>query len=125
MKSVLVVEDDAGQLKALQLRLQEEGLTVFTATTVVEALDVCRNNTPDLILLDIMLPGGQNGFDFLEQIHHEERLASIPVIVATNLDSEQEVSKVLGVTGYYIKSQTSLDQLIASVLKQLETVQAK
>lgn len=74
---------------------------------------------PDLVLLDIMLPGGLNGFDVLEQMKREETLRKIPVVILTNLDTEEKTSKLIGADDYIIKANTSLAEIVAKIKSKL------
>jgi DNA-binding response OmpR family regulator len=88
---------------------------VISAGTGAEGLHLAENQKPDLLLLDIILPGGMNGFDVLEQIKRNDSLKDIPVIVLTNLDSETVIAKKIGAADYMIKSETSLDEMIVKI----------
>jgi DNA-binding response OmpR family regulator len=75
----------------------------------------------DLILLDLMMPK-VDGFDVLKEL--KNRVDETPVIIATNLNAEKDVSRVLelGVTNYYVKSDTTLDEIVQNVKRALEMV---
>ena len=64
-----------------------EEFSIVGATTGQEGLTLVQSEKPDLILLDIMPPGGMNGFDVLEKLEADPSSKQIPVIVLTNLDS--------------------------------------
>jgi DNA-binding response OmpR family regulator len=78
-------------------------------------LDIIRNAKPDLVLLDIMLPGGMNGFDVLEEIRGDENTAKLKVIVMSNLDSEEKEARLIGVEDYIIKANTSIDEVMKKI----------
>ena len=63
-------------------------------------------------MLDIMLPGGMNGFDVLEKLKADPLTEKIPVVVLTNLDSEEKVAKTIGACDYIVKSDTTKDELV-------------
>lgn len=121
MKTLLLIEDDKTQIQALQKGLAKlcTSCNLLVANTVGEAQEICKKQTPTLIVLDIMLPGGKNGFDFIEQIEPNSELAQVPILVATNLDSEEKVSQMLGVKEYFIKAQTPLDVLVNKIAQYL------
>lgn len=84
MNKILLVEDDNGFRELLTEALEREGLCVSVATDGFEALTLMEKDTPELILLDLMMPG-MDGFSMLMQ-----RKNQLPVIVISALDSEEE-----------------------------------
>lgn len=121
-KMVLVVEDEANLEKLLQEKLQSLGIKVVGATTGQQALARIKENDGNigLILLDIMLPGGMNGFDVLEQIKANPVLKPIPVIVLSNLDTEQKTALDIGAIDYIVKSNLSLDEVVLKIKNHLQ-----
>ena len=87
--------------------------------TAKEALRNIKTVSPNVILLDIMLPGGMNGFDLLEELKRDSVLKKIPVVVLTNLDSENDVAKKIGADEYMVKSDTTIDKVVTLVQKYL------
>jgi two-component system, response regulator, stage 0 sporulation protein F len=81
-KHVLVVEDDAGIRTLIQDVLCDRGYTVAVAQSGTEALDEIREHPPDLVLLDLMLPG-MNGWMFLQERERDRELVTIPVLVVS------------------------------------------
>ncbi len=79
-KHVLVVEDDPGIRSLLHDILRESGYTVSLAETGDAALEQMRQQRPDLVLLDLMLPG-MNGWTFLRTRERDRELATVPVLV--------------------------------------------
>jgi CheY-like chemotaxis protein len=62
-----------------------------------------------------MLPGGMNGFDVLEQLQKDPNVKSIPVIILTNLDSEEVTAKKIGSVEYIVKTNMTLDDVVKKV----------
>lgn len=118
-KQILIIDDDLNLYKAYQEMFDSSKYAVSSAATGKEALDSITTNPPDLIILDIMLPGGLNGFDVLEKIESNPKHQSIPVIVLTNLDSEEKVAKSIGAKKYFVKANTTKEQIIQSVTSYL------
>ncbi len=114
MKTLLIIEDDKSQLQILQDKFAAE-YRVLTAGTVADGWTLVQKELPDLVILDIMLPGGMNGFDLLEQLKKDSRFRAIPVLVVTNLDTEEEVTRKIGVADYLIKANTSIDEIATKV----------
>lgn len=120
MKTILIVEDDVSQQTILKEKL-ESTYRVLTALTARDAWVLVQKEHPDLMTLDIMLPGGMNGFDLLEQLKKDPASASLPVLVLTNLDTEEEVTRKIGVADYLVKTNTSMDAIAAKINKLLGT----
>lgn len=120
LKKVVIVEDDLDQVKALNVRLISRGYVAAIAMNAVSALTVIENERPDLILLDLGLPGG-DGYSVLEKLRGKPDLASIPVIVVTSRTELRDKVRSFdaGVRYYFEKPFDSEDLLavIESVLK--------
>src|SRR5690348_17043817 len=85
-RKILVVEDDPDQLEAIRGNLKAAGFAIGTATNGVDALVKTRSVSPDLIVLDLMLPQ-LNGLDICKTLREDPATASIPVIMLTGMDS--------------------------------------
>ena len=85
MATVLVVDDKASVRTLLREYLTEEGFRVVAAGDGQEALFVARHEKPDVILLDIMMPG-RGGLSTLATLRQDERLKSVPVVLVTGMD---------------------------------------
>ncbi len=114
-KTVLLVEDDESLVNILKTRLEEAGLEVKAVNNVKDALSLIKENHPGLLLLDIMLPGGMNGFDLLERLKSDGLIKSFPVIVLTNLDTEQKTALEIGASDYIVKANISIDGVVEKV----------
>ena len=96
---VLVIEDDDKSADLMRLQLEQEGLTVQRACSAEEGFQNLNQQTPDLIILDILLPG-INGWAFLQHIREQPRFASLPVVIVSITNDAQKglslgASKVL------------------------------
>lgn len=90
---ILVIDDDEGIREALQLTLEMEGYTVFTAANGKVGLEFLSSQMPRLILLDLMMPV-MNGWAFLEAVEKDPVLATIPIVVMTAFrESEESVKR--------------------------------
>ncbi len=117
MTTVLLVEDDKFLSALLKNRLEKDGLNVIHASDGEEAINILRSSVkPDLTLLDIILPK-KNGFEVLEELQHDPVLKKIPVIIISNLGQDDDIAKgkSFGVIAYYIKAQTSIDDLVTQI----------
>jgi|WetSurMetagenome_2_1015567.scaffolds.fasta_scaffold1306145_1 DNA-binding response OmpR family regulator len=118
-KKVLIVEDERLIAKPIAMKLQFSGFEVKNAYDGEEALKMMKEEKFDVVLLDLMMPR-VDGFDVLREL--QKRGDTTPIIVATNLNQEADVSKVLelGVTNYYVKSDTTLDEIVENIKRALE-----
>jgi len=115
MKKILLVEDDLYLQRIYTLKLTNNGYQVFLALNSDQALDLAKREQPNLIILDIMIPGKMNGFELLDIFKKDEKTKKIPVIILTNLDLEKEKAKELGASDYLLKSDTDLNDLIRRI----------
>jgi len=104
MKKIVLIEDDADLYSLIQYNLDKEGFTVVGSQTGKGALEMCRRERPDLIILDIMLPDS-DGLDICKGIRAHPELAHIPVIFLTARASETDriVGLELGANDYIVK----------------------
>ena len=91
---ILVVDNEPQNIRLLQIRLQADGYTVLPANSGQEALEVVQAEAPDLILLDIMMPG-MNGFEVCQQIRADESTQFIPVVMVTALAEKEDRIKAI------------------------------
>ncbi|MBX6772835.1 MAG: response regulator [Chloroflexi bacterium] len=96
-ESVLLIDDDPGfvRLLARVLTANDPGLRILEASSALEGLEIARSQRPDLILVDLLIPGF-SGYDFLEAIRRDERLRNIDVIAMSARDIDEEASLVIG-----------------------------
>ena len=92
-KTILVV-DDAPEIIDLIASILREDYQVKAATRGEKALEIARKSAPDIILLDIMMPG-MDGYEMLANLKREELLSSIPVIFLTGKSDEASETKAL------------------------------
>lgn len=118
---ILLAEDDRLICRAYEASLKQEGFEVVLAGDGEEALQKISDFTPDLILLDLIMPN-KNGFEFLEAIKPDAKLKKIPVIVLSNLgqDSDVERAKALGAVDYLIKSDSSIQKIVEKASEYLK-----
>ena len=104
MKKILLVEDDADLFALLKYNLEKEGFQMVGTQTGRGAIDLCRRERPDLILLDIMLPDS-DGLDICRGIRQHSELAHIPIIFLTAraTESDRIIGLELGANDYIVK----------------------
>lgn len=113
MSKILLIEDDIFLSSLLKNRFQKEGFDIQLVGDGNEAMKAVKDQKPDLILLDIILPG-KSGFEVLEEMRTDPHTARIPVMIISNLGQESDVEKgkELGVVDYLVKSRVSIDFLV-------------
>jgi two-component system KDP operon response regulator KdpE len=122
-KKILIVDDDSQLLLGLAPRLKANGYSVVTAADAIAALGVARKETPDLIILDLGLPGG-DGFLVLERLGNMAELSAIPVIVLSARDPGENKRRALsGGAKAYLQKPPDNHELLAAIRQALgETV---
>ncbi len=116
---VLLVEDDAGMRTVLAARLQQLGVDCIQVADGESAVTAVRAHAPDLIVLDVGLPG-RDGFDVVDELRRD-RARSTPLIVYTarELDSDDRAGLTLGLTRWLTKARTTESDLVATVRELL------
>ena len=104
---ILVVDDDTQLLSLIRLSLQKQGFSVFTATSGKEGLSLFHQIAPDVVILDIMMPG-MDGWEVCSRLR---QVSSVPIILLTALDSEQNIVDGLmgGADDYLVKPFTAAE----------------
>jgi two-component system, cell cycle response regulator len=116
---ILLIEDDADTRQLLKIRLESEGYTTAFAADAVTALRVARDEKPDLILLDMGLPGG-DGVVVMDRLKTFPALAHIPVIVVSAREpTSTEARATEAGAQAYLQKPIDMDQLFAAVRSAL------
>src|SRR6266513_2833433 len=120
MSTVLVVEDSPVAREVVMKILQREGYEVLGACNGVEAMDLLQSTTPDLMLLDVMMPE-KDGITLLQELRDEPQYKELPVILLTALSDETRMKRAreLGVCEYLVKTRFSYDELVDQVGKHV------
>jgi CheY-like chemotaxis protein len=117
-KKILVVDDEQDVLKALKIRLKANGYHVLLASDSVEAFSMANEERPDLVILDILLPGG-GGFVVAERLKQSPTTHHIPIIFLTGISGGEEKAYRLGASGYIMKPYDS-EKLLETIHDALE-----
>ena len=80
---ILIVDDDLDLTRALQAILENQGYVVNSAPNKIEGMEKVRADKPDLILLDVMMIGGQDGFEMSRELKKDPQLKDIPILMLT------------------------------------------
>ena len=120
-KKILIVEDESALQDAMREFLLAEKFAVVVASDGEMALKLAKNENPDLILLDIILPK-KNGFDVLIELKADDVMKKIPVILLTNLESADDVDRAfsLGVSTYLVKANYKLEEIVEKIKEILK-----
>ncbi len=118
-KKILIVEDDTFLQGLAATKLSKEGYTVSVASNVEDATKYLAADTPDFVLLDLVIPGG-DGYSVLKTFRETEKTKTTPIIIFSNLAEDKDIIKAreLGATDFMIKSNFTLDEL-ADKIKSL------
>ncbi|MCP6719274.1 MAG: response regulator [Patescibacteria group bacterium] len=120
-KKILIVEDDKFLRELISRKLNDEGFEVLEAVDGEEGIKKIKEEKPDLILLDLILPS-IDGFEVLSRMKEDPSLSSIPVIILSNLGQKEEVEKglKLGATDYLIKAHFTPREIIEKIKNVLK-----
>jgi two-component system, OmpR family, alkaline phosphatase synthesis response regulator PhoP len=121
MKKILIVDDEPNIVMSLEYTFKKNNFEVFIARDGQEALDILKNQFPDIIILDIMMPL-VDGFETLEQIKKNEQLNHCKVLFlsAKNKESDIEKGMALGADAYLTKP-FSIKKVVEQVNELLES----
>lgn len=119
-KKILLVEDEELILELLQRKLSQEGYQVSVARDGQEGLKLMKAVSPDLVLLDIVMPK-MGGFEVMEEMSKDRDLRRIPVIIISNSGQPVELdrAKELGAKDWLIKTEFDPQEVVEKVVKQI------
>lgn len=120
-KKILIVEDDKFLREPIVQKLLKEGFDVLESIDGESALKIAREEKPDLMFLDLVLPG-ISGYEVLSSLKAEKELSNIPVIILSNLGGREDVDKALklGAIDYMIKAHFSPGEIAAKAKEVLK-----
>ncbi len=118
-KTILIVDDDKDVLYGMNIRLRASGYNVVVATDAISVISTGRKEKPDLIILDIGLPGG-DGFLVMERLRSLYDLAFVPVIVVSAREPAGNRERALkaGAQAYFQKPVDN-EEILAAIRKAL------
>lgn len=120
-KTILIIEDDKFLRELIAQKLFKEEYNVSEAIDGEEGIKKIKEEKPDLVLLDLILPG-IDGFEVLSQIKENSSLVQIPVIILSNLGQKEDVEKglKLGAVDYLIKAHFTPGEIIEKIKSALQ-----
>ena len=114
-KRILVIEDDPASLRLMQYILEHKGYEVLTAVNGLDGLKKARSEEPDLVILDVMLPG-MDGFDICYHLRAEPQTAKLPILMLSAKAREVDRDTGLKVgADYYITKPVDPAEIISNV----------
>ena len=119
--TIFIIEDDKFLRELIVRKLNDEGFDVSEAIDGEEGIKGIKEKKPDLILLDLVLPG-IDGFEVLSQIKSDSELSSIPVIIISNLGQKEDIEKgmKLGAADYLIKAHFDPNEIVEKIKTTLK-----
>lgn len=113
---ILIAEDDSFNAKGYEIKLLEAGYIVEVVSSGIRVIDTARAKKPDLIILDLIMPG-KDGFEILKELKKDPDLQKIKVIVISNLSQSEDIKRVkdLGADDYMTKTNISLHEVCKKV----------
>ncbi|MEM9844351.1 MAG: response regulator [Pseudomonadota bacterium] len=113
-KKVLLIEDEQNIIEAVKFILSRDGWDVNTHSNGHDAIDAVRHRAPDLVILDVMLPG-KSGFDILSEIRSDQTLNGLPVLMlsARGQAKDMEMAVRAGASRYMTKPFSNAEVLDA------------
>lgn len=115
-KKILIIEDDPFLQSMYVTKLEANGYDVVSQEDGSKGFSSVQEESPDLILLDILLPG-KDGFEILEELKADKSAKEIPVILLTNLGQRKDIERglELGAVDYLIKAHFTPSEVIAKI----------
>jgi len=115
-KKILIIEDDKFLRELISQKLLKEGYDIAEAVDGEKGVKSVKDEKPDLILLDLILPG-MDGFEVLVKIKEDSEIAQIPVIILSNLGQKDDIEKGLkmGAVDYLIKAHFTPGEIISKI----------
>lgn len=121
MKKILIVDDEPNIVMSLEYTFKKNGYEVFIARDGQEALDILKNEIPDIIILDVMMPL-VDGYATLEEIKKDNRLEKCKVVFLTAKTKESDIEKGLSLgANLYMTKPFSIKKLLEQVESLLDS----
>lgn len=120
-KKIMWVEDDVFLSDIISKKCETNHCELLHAINYDETFELLKDSMPDVIILDILLPG-KNGYEILERLRKEEKTKNLPIIILSNFGQKEEIEKGIrmGADKYLIKATLTLDEILGEVTKVME-----
>jgi two-component system, cell cycle response regulator len=115
-KKILIIEDELGLSEMYKMKFEKEGFNVFTASNGEDGIVIAKRELPDLVLLDIVMPG-MDGFEVLRKLRADPVTEDLKIFVFSNLGQDDEIERGLqeGADKYLIKANLTPGQLLTKI----------
>jgi CheY-like chemotaxis protein len=102
---ILVVEDQDSIRRMIEALVQARGYQVTAVSSGAKAIDVALTDAPDIVLLDLNLPGQYDGFDVCQKLRADPATHNVPVVIISAMDDDESRARAgaAGATAYYTK----------------------
>ena len=119
-KKILIIEDEKIISDLLERKLTREGYSVVITTNGIDGLAKMKEDRPDIVLLDIIMPK-MGGFEVMEEMNKDKMLKDIPVIVVSNSGQPVEIDRIkkMGAKDWLIKTEFDPQEVLDKVKKQI------
>ncbi len=119
-KSVLIIEDEPALREAIKLKFEKRDITAFTAETGEEGLEILKKEKPNLLWLDMLLPG-ISGTEVLRAVRANKETEKLKVVVVSVSSGDEKIQEMfrMGALDYIIKSNFSINEIVDKVEKML------
>lgn len=116
LKKILVIEDEPALREAINIKLENEGFCCLLASSAEEGLKILEQEKPDLVWLDLLMPG-MGGFAFLEKIRKQKKWKDLIVVIVSVSASSEKIRRAfeLNVADYLVKSQFQLGDIVKRI----------
>lgn len=123
-KKILMVEDDVFFSNMVAIKLSNLKCILKTASNGSDAFLALEKEKPDVIVLDLLLPGDMDGFEILTKVKSNSNLKNIPVVILSNLNDPKDVERgiKLGAFRYLTKALVSLDEIVDNIESALTSI---
>ena len=113
MSKILIAEDEKVLLKVLKDRFEDNGWKVTATHNGEEAVNKAKSGSYDLVILDLIMPK-MDGFEALKEIRKISEYEEVPIIILSNLGSDEDIKKALslGANDYYVKTQHPVSEVV-------------
>lgn len=120
-KQVLLIEDEPNIIEAISFILSRDGWSVKTHSNGADAVEIVRERQPDVLILDVMLPG-KSGYDILRELREDPHSANLPVLMLTarGQTKDREIAERAGCDAFMTKPFSNAD-----VLETVRTLASK
>lgn len=121
MSKILIIEDDKFLRELIIQKLGKEGFDLAEAADGEEGVRKMKEEKPNLVLLDLILPG-IDGFEVLRRAKADKELAPIPVVILSNLGQKDDIDKGigLGAADYLIKAHFTPGEIVSKIKETLQ-----